>query len=145
MTVVHLVRRFFGSLSRAEPVTADVRWAHSFLLPGEVALWNRMSVQDRRHSIVVAKRFAGRMPDAIRDHIAGALLHDVGKVECGLGTTMRVVATVVGPRTERFRRYHQHELIGLRLAEDAGSSSATLELLRWQGPAADVLRVADHV
>ena len=41
--------------------------------------------------------------DVDRDEMAAALLHDVGKVECGLGTFGRVAATVVGPRTQRFR------------------------------------------
>ena len=57
-----------------------------------------------------------RRPAADRAEVAGALLHDVGKVEAGLGTFGRVVATVVGPRTERFRTYHDHEAIGARLA-----------------------------
>lgn len=145
MTVGHLVRRFLGSLSSREVSAADLGWAHSMLLPGEAALWDRMVVQDRRHSIQVARRFVHLMPDASRDHVAAALLHDVGKVECDLGTTMRVVATLVGPRTERFRRYHRHEAIGVALAEAAGSSAATLDLLEWHGAAAPLLRAADHL
>ena len=63
------------------------RWAESHLLAAEVELWRRMSNQDRRHAIEVARRFAWRCaPDADRAAMAGALLHDVGKVEAGLGT-----------------------------------------------------------
>ena len=84
-------------------------------------------------------------PDAARAEIAGALLHDVGKVEAGLGTFGRVAATVVGPRTARFRRYHDHEAIGARLAAAAGSDPVTVALIEGQGPAADALRAADDV
>ena len=57
--------------------------------------------------------------------MAGALLHDVGKLESGLGTLARVVATIVGPRTARFRRYHDHERIGADLLVAAGSTPVT--------------------
>ena len=75
----------------------------SWLAPGERELWSRMSNADRRHAIEVARRFVGRRPDATRPEMAGALLHDVGKVEADLGTFGRVVATVVGPRGRRLR------------------------------------------
>lgn len=148
----HLARRFVGSLSRRPPDPADEAWAESNLLPGEVALWRRMGHPDRRHSIEVARRFvtliasgvaAGQEPR--RQAVAATLLHDVGKVESGLGTGMRVVATLVGPRGARLRRYHGHEQIGLALAATAGSEAATLELLGGEGPYAAALRAADDV
>ena len=73
------------------------------------------------------------------------MLHDVGKVDCGLGTFGRVAATVVGPRTRRFRRYHDHERIGVELLTAAGSTEATLALARWEGPRAEALRAADDI
>ena len=78
--------RFLGSLSSRPPDPADEVWAEDHLVPGEVALWRRMSNQDRRHSATVARRFVAARPEANRAEIAGALLHDVGKIECGLGT-----------------------------------------------------------
>ena len=141
----HLARRFAGSLSRREPAPNREAWARSQLLPGELALWERMAVQDRRHSIEVARRFREIVETSTRDEMAAALLHDVGKIECGLGTFGRVAATVVGPRTDRFRTYHDHELIGVDLLTAAGSTPATLELARWHGPRADALRAADDV
>ena len=75
--------------------------------------------------------------------MAGALLHDVGKVQSGLGTWGRVAATVVGPRTRRFRQYHDHEQIGANMAAQAGSDPATVALIRGDGPAAADLRAAD--
>lgn len=143
--LAHLVRRFAGSLSRRAPAPEDERWAESHLLAGEVALWWKLSNVDRRHAIHVARRFQAVRPDAGRDELAGALLHDVGKIESGLGTAGRVVATVVGPRTRRFRTYHDHEELGAVLAGRAGSTAVTVELIRRHGPAAAALDRADHV
>lgn len=140
----HLALRFFGSLSGRPPDVAEEVWAEDHLLPGELALWRRMSNQDRRHSAKVARRFLAARPDATRAEIAGALLHDVGKLECDLGTWGRVVASVVGPRTERFRRYHDHEHLGSVLAERAGSEPATVELIDEDGPAYPVLKECDR-
>lgn len=139
----HLTRRFLGSLSRLAPASGDVEWAIAQLLPGEAALWKRMPVQDRRHSIVVARRFADFVADATRAEMAGALLHDVGKSRSELGTFGRVAATIIGPRTKRFRVYHDHEALGLEMLRSAGSEPATCALIAGTGRAADALRAAD--
>jgi predicted HD phosphohydrolase len=141
---VHLGRRFVSSLSRREPGVADVAWVDSHLLAGERDLWQRMSAADRRHSITVARRFEALGPWS-RDEMAAALLHDVGKIDSGLGTCGRVVATIVGPRTARFRRYHDHETIGADMLAAAGSTDVTVELVRGHGRAAAALRDADDV
>jgi hypothetical protein len=140
----HLAARFFTSLSSAPPDAADEAWALGELLPGERALWSAMTNQDRRHTTKVARRFVAARPEATRAEVAGALLHDVGKLECGLGTWGRVVASVVGPRTDAFRRYHDHEHIGALLAEQAGSAPETVELIDERGPAYDTLCDCDH-
>jgi len=100
---------------------------------------------DQRHAAAVARRFLARRPGATRAEVAGALLHDAGKVEAGLGPVGRVLATVVGPRTARFRTYHDHEAIGARLAEAAGSNPVTVALIEGHGAAAADLRAADDV
>lgn len=141
----HLARRFKGSLSRQPPADADEAWARSLLDAAEAELWSRMTPADRRHSIEVAGRFASFRPAATRDELAGALLHDVGKVESGLGTWGRVAATVVGPRTRRFRTYHDHERIGAEWLAACGSDPSTVELVLGLGPAAADLRRADDV
>ena len=143
MRVPHLARRLFTSLSRQPPPTTDRDWAHSWLHDGERDLWDSMSSVDRRHSIEVARRFHERRPAAGREEMAGALLHDVGKTASGLGTFSRVIATIVGPRTKRFREYHDHEAIGAAMAEAAGSDPVTVALVRGDGPAADDLQAAD--
>jgi hypothetical protein len=138
----HLARRFITSLSRREPTDADTAWADSHLLDAEAALWHRMAPADRRHSITVARRFEAS-GSWTREEMAGALLHDVGKLDSGLGAYGRVIATVVGPRTQRFRRYHDHERIGADLVAAAGSTDNTVELVRGRGRAAPALKAAD--
>ena len=140
----HLVRRFLSSLSSRPPSAADTAWAESFLLEAEVQLWRRFGSPDRRHAIIVSRRFAS-LGSWTREEMAGALLHDVGKLDSGLGTAARVVATVVGPRTERFRRYHDHEPIGADMLAAAGSSSITVDLVRGNGRAAAALIKADDI
>lgn len=125
----HLAKRFVGALSNAGPSADDDEWAQSCLLPGEQALWARMPGRDQRHSITVARRFAEIRTDATRAQVAGALLHDIGKIDSALGVIGRVAATLTGPRTDRFRRYHDHEAIGASLAADAGSDPLTVALI----------------
>ena len=129
----HLVRRFAAAWSRREPGADDVAWVRATLLSAEWALWSRMAVADRRHSIEVARRFAATPDGWGRDEIAAALLHDVGKIESGLGAVGRTVATVVGPRTGRFRTYHDHERIGAELLHRAGAPANTVELVAGNG------------
>ena len=142
--LAHLRRRFAGSLSRREPDLADTAWVDAQLLDPESQLWHRMSAADRRHSIAVARRFEAHGPWS-REEIAGALLHDVGKVDAGLGTMARAAATIVGPRTPRFRRYHDHERIGAELLAVAGSAHVTIELVLGRGRAASALTDADNI
>ena len=140
----HLVARFVTSLPPTPPTVDDEVWAADQLLPRERRLWVRMDNRDRRDSAAVARRFVARRPDATRAETAGALLHDVGKIECRLGTFQRVLATLVGPVTPRFREYHDHETIGAQLAAAGGSDAATVELIAGHGPAYPDLRASDH-
>lgn len=144
----HLSRRFFGALSRSAPSSSDQAWALGFLLEGEAALWKQLGNADQRHSIDVARRFSADLSESPRDEMAGALLHDIGKVSVHLGTFGRVLATIVGPRTRSFRIYHDHEQIGIELLREAGSTAATLSLLDGTTQRVDALaalRRADNV
>lgn len=78
----------------------------------EFVVWNEMQHRDQRHSIIVLRRFDELVPAAVKAERAAALLHDVGKNVSGLGFVMRVVATVVGSRGQRFSGYHNHESLG---------------------------------
>lgn len=141
----HLVRRFAGALSPAGPDREAEKWVEETLTAPELALWRRMSGPDRRHAVGVARRVVVALgPDEATPPVrAAALLHDVGKVESGLGTLGRVPATVVGMvsghrRAERWAsgrgplrrvgRYLDHSRIGAELLERAASDPLTV---RW--------------
>lgn len=167
--VAHLVARFVGSLWPGGPPRAAEAWVAYQLTAGEQALWHRLSGPDRRHAHGVARRVEATLgADATRPVLAAALLHDVGKLDSGLGTAGRVVATVaaavVGRETvtgwadrrgpvRRLGRYLCHpELGGDRLAR-AGSDPLTVAWTRqhhtpadrWTipRPLADALKAAD--
>jgi hypothetical protein len=152
--LVHLVRRFLGSLWPGGPSSADEAWVREQLLPGEVELWSRMSGPDRRHAVGVARRTAGLLgAGATRPVLASALLHDVGKVDGGLGTFRRSIVTAlalvlgrdrVSRGSGRMGRYLRHDAIGADLLRAAGSDDLTvawarehhLHPERWSVPAA---------
>lgn len=91
---------------------------------------------------MVARRFVLACPDATQAHMAAALLHDCGKLAAGLGIWGRVAATVIGPRTHRFRIYADHERLGAVMLESAGSDPVTVALVaRSDGVDPEVLAV----
>lgn len=142
--VWHLTARFATSLPPTPPSVVDEVWVDEHLLAGERKLWIQLSNQDRRHSSAVARRFVAYRPEASRAEIAGAILHDVGKLDCDLGTFRRVAATLVGPRGRAFASYHDHEAIGAEMARLAGSDPSTVELIAQRGPAFEALLASDH-
>lgn len=145
--LAHLVRRFAGSVSDRPPTVADEVWADDHLNPGERRLWTRLGNADRRHALAVARRFVELRPNATRAEVAGVLLHDVGKLVSGLSVGGRVAATVAGPRTKRWRAYHDHEALGAELCARAGSDPVTVDLVAGRGPAEPLatLRAADDL
>ena len=148
------------------------------LRAGELDLWRRMSDADRRHAVGVARRvksvLGGDGPElvavvagGVAPLLAAALLHDVGKVRCGLGIFGRVVATLLGAvapgRTAgwsdrggargRIGLYLRHPEEGAALLSEAGSEPLTVAWAtehhlppdRWtvDRRLADVLHAAD--
>jgi hypothetical protein len=166
----HLTRRFFGSLRPGGPPARDVAWVAQVLSPQELALWQRMSGPDRRHSAQVARDVERRLGDeATPPVLAAALLHDVGKLDAGLRTFGRVVATltirlagheeVVGWQRvrgihRRISLYAQHPELGAQRLTLAESDPLTIAWTRehhrpraeWTVPApiADVLDACDN-
>jgi predicted HD phosphohydrolase len=88
-----------------------------------------MSTADQRHAYGVARRVVETLEDnATRPVVAAALLHDIGKIESGLGTFGRSAATVlanVGLKPASVVRYRAHNEIGRRLLQAAGSEALT--------------------
>jgi len=127
--MMHLVRRFFRSIGGRRLTEQQLLWVSNTLNHSERALWNQMSSPDQRHSVYVGERFVALLPNANQGEIAGVLLHDIGKIESQLNPLERVVATMIGPRSSRFRSYHDHERIGVELLTQAGSSETTIGVL----------------
>ena len=144
--VLHLIRRAVSSL-RNHPVDQQSRdTASAVLLPVEFEMWSRMQNRDQRHSLAVLARFDALLPSAGRAERAAALLHDVGKSASNLGWLMRVIATVVGPRTRRFAEYADHEAIGARMLSGVSDELTVLLVSgRAVGHVADALRAADEI
>ena len=117
MKTTHLIKRAFSSLSQAPPTPHDMAMVVEVLNAGEFNAWSEMQFRDQRHSIVVLRRFDSLLPTAVRAERAAALLHDVGKKVSDLGFLSRIVATVVGPRGQRFADYHNHEKLGADLIQ----------------------------
>ena len=169
----HLVRRFLGSVLPAGPDQAAESWALAHLTDGEARLWRRMSGPDRRHGVAVARRVRAALGvgrrQVDRALTAAALLHDVGKVESGLGTWGRVPATlaILGLGRDRVEawaarsgplgragRYARHPVLGGLLLAGAGSDRLTvawaaehhLPAERWtvEREVGGVLKAADH-
>jgi len=146
--LVHLVKRFFGSVVPRGPKPDDADWARSLLSPGETDLWNQLPRADRRHAAAVARRVEATLGEhATRPVLAAALLHDVGKLDANLGVYGRVVATLSGAvvrhdpevirdwtRTRGFTRrvglYLQHPRLGGDMLELAGSDPLTVAWTR---------------
>jgi len=96
----HLVRRFLGALWPGPPRAADVAWVQEVLNAEEYALWAQLSNHDRRHSIRVARHVERTLASTTESGDprwpAAALVHDVGKLDAGLGVLGRVGATLAG-------------------------------------------------
>lgn len=147
LKLLHLARRFFRALWPGPPRKRDAAWVQGILEPGELALWRKLPNHDRRYSIRVAKNAEARLTGteyAGQPHwLAAALLHDVGKLDAGLGVAGRSVATLMGAvvgkgRVERwtsapgFRRrvawYLRHDERGAERIRVAGGRD---EAARW--------------
>jgi hypothetical protein len=142
----HLARRLLGSLRPGGPAGHDVAWVSSVLSEDEFALWGRMSGPDRRHSVAIAREVDRRLGDDASPPVrAAALMHDVGKIDAGLGTWGRVVATlavkVAGADTadawierrgftRRVGLYVRHPRLGGDMLEMAGSDPLTVAWTR---------------
>lgn len=144
---VHLARRFVRALWPGSPRVHDVEWVEGILEPGELALWRELPDHDRRYSIRVARHveagLAGTEYAGESRWLAVALLHDVGKLDAGLGVLGRSVATVVGATAGRARvdrwsaasgfrgraaRYLRHDERGAERIRTAGGRD---EAARW--------------
>jgi len=149
-------RRHVGAKVTPRERDAIAAW----LSPAQLALYDGMHVADRRHGLdVVATLRAGGDDD--REVLLAGLLHDAGKGDTGflprvaysLGTAYgRWIDAVVGwwpGMGHDLERLRSHAETSARLAEAAGCSERTVELIRWQDEPHDLvagerLRLADE-
>jgi hypothetical protein len=141
----------------AEPERAALA---TWLRPAEVRLFDSMHLADRRHGLdVVASLRAFGVRD--RDVLVAGLLHDAGKGDTGVGaraawslgerfgaTLWRAASLVPGMRTS-LDRLRDHADTSARMAEAAGCSAHTIELIRNQAtpidPDGELLQRADDL
>jgi hypothetical protein len=132
----------------------------AWLSPAQLAVFAEMHVADQRHGldVVDALRAGGtRDPEVL---LAG-LLHDAGKGHTSLvprvihalgQANMRWVAGAVRwlpPMRRALDRLRDHAETSARIAEAAGCTTRTVELIRWQDDprdpeAGERLRLADE-
>jgi hypothetical protein len=132
----------------------------AWLSPAQLAVFDRMQVADRRHGLDVATalRAAGETDPEV---LLAGLLHDAGKGDAGMipriahalgqaemGWGVTLVRWWPGmPAT--LRRLRDHAELSAHMAEAAGCSPRTVELIRWQDDprdpeAGERLRLADE-
>ena len=142
------VRRFRAHVGARVPPAERADLA-VWLTPAQLAVFDGMHLADRRHGLdVVATLRAGGSTD--RELLLAGLLHDAGKgpavgvgprvawslSEAYGGWVLRVAGRVpgFGPALDRLR---DHADLSARLAEDAGCSARTVELIRNQADPLD--------
>jgi hypothetical protein len=152
--------RQFRSHVRAR-VAPDERAALAgWLSPSQLALFDAMHVADRRHGLdVVATLREGGVTDG--DILLAGLLHDAGKGQTGVwprvayslgqayGSWVWRVAGVLSPMRAAIDRLQAHAETSALLAERAGASPRTVDLIRHQEAPVDpeagrLLQLADE-
>jgi len=149
---IRQARRHLGA--RVAP--AERNALASWLTPRELALFDGMHVADRRHGLdVVAWLRADGTEEP--DVLVAGLLHDAGKGDTGFvprvifslsqayGRWIVRTASVVPPLRASLRRLEVHAEASARLAEGAGCSARTVDLIRHQDDAAPADRLAQRL
>ncbi len=91
----HLVRRFFASLGRRGPDAVDEADLLARLRDVEVEVYRMLSTADRRHAVSSAVAAVDLLGAAATDDlVVASALHDIGKLDSGLGTAGRVAASL---------------------------------------------------
>ena len=142
-------------------VSSDERAAAAaWLSPAQLGLFDRMHVADQRHGldVVAALRKGGEREV---DVLLAGLLHDAGKGntgvavrilyslgQAGLGLPVRLARRLPSVAAS-LDRLATHAETSAQLAEVAGCSPRTVELIRWQDAprdrdAGERLRLADE-
>ena len=138
--VFHLAKRFVGALDQRKISQHEIKSVRDALSSREFELWSTMPLIDKKHSVVVMRRFVDRLPNAEVAAVRASLLHDVGKTKSNLGVCGRVAATIIGSRGERFSMYHDHETIGAKTLREIGSDETTWRLVAGESANPEILQ-----
>lgn len=154
------VRQAFGhAFARVTPPERDA--LTSWLSPAQLAVFDAMHLADRRHGLDVVAALRRDAADGDdRDLLVAGLLHDAGKGQTGFVPRVvysltlaygdwpaRVTAWWPG-MVAAVQRLRDHAETSAGIAERAGCSARTVELIRWQEEprdpiAGERLRLAD--
>jgi hypothetical protein len=153
------VRQFARHVTARVP-TSERAGLETWLNPAEARLFDAMHVADRRHGLdVVAALRAMGVGD--RDALVAGLIHDAGKGRTGVwprvawslgqawGSWVWRIAERFPGMTPAFGRLRDHADVSAGLAQAAGCSPRTVELIRNQESPRDpdfgeLLRLADE-
>jgi hypothetical protein len=154
------VRQTKGHLLARVPAS-EREAAAGWLSMGQLDLFDRMHVADQRHGldVVAALRAAGERDDEV---LVAGLLHDAAKGrtgvvprvlyslgQAGVAWPARLGRRILPGMDASLDRLAGHAASSARLAEAAGCSPRTVELIRWQDDprdpdAGERLRLADE-
>jgi hypothetical protein len=152
--------RQFRSHVRARVRPDERAGLADWLTPRQLALFDSMHVADRRHGLDVVATL--RRDDVIDlDLLVAGLLHDAGKGQTGVGPRVAyALGQAFGPWVQRLarilptwraplERLAVHAEASARLADAAGCSPRTVELIRHQDAPVDpeagrALQLADE-
>lgn len=145
---------------RARVSVAERAEIAAWLSPLQLAMFDAMTVADRRHGldVVAALRAAGIGADEV---LVAGLLHDAGKGWTGFlprvihslgqayGAWIPAAAGRLPGMAASLDRLARHPETSARMAAAAGCSERTVELIRWQEAPRDAefgesLRLADE-
>jgi hypothetical protein len=152
--------RQFRSHVRARVAPAERAALAGWVTPDQLALFDSMHIADRRHGLDVATTLREQGVTDEEVLLAG-LLHDAGKGRTGVwprvayslgqayGAWVWRVAGVLPPMRTALERLREHAETSARLAERAGASPRTVDLIRHQEAPVDpdagrLLQLADE-
>jgi hypothetical protein len=150
----HRIRQFFGAL-RPHVSDADRAEAYDHLDPPLRAVFEKMTLRDQQHGIIVYRRVRAAAVNDDRTLFAAALLHDCGKGDVLLWHRVAHVLIGLAPgmqeraasehgaawRRAMWRLLH-HPRLGAEMAAAAGAHPDVVRMIREQESPAPDARLA---